>query len=121
MEDPEISEEEFDLDISGEEHQTQDFKHIQIKIVPDAERITSNVITLYEMTEAIGLRTTAIEKGSPVYTDVEGLHSPQKRARKEFLDRKNPLKIHRIVMEKDGIRYVEEWKVREMTYPTDQI
>lgn len=118
----ELSEESEDYDdYSDSETNTSNHQHVQIKLVPENEKITSNVITLYEMTEAIGLRTTAIEKGAMVYTDVKGLNSARERAVKEFLDRKNPLKIHRTIMEKDGIRYVEEWKVREMTFPVEQI
>ena len=93
-------------------------KQIVIKIVAPDDRVTSEIITLPEMTEAIGIRCSEIENGAPCFAaDVEGYISPIDRARKEFLDRKSPLIIQRAIEQGPGYKLVEEWKVREMTFP----
>src|SRR5690348_13148976 len=93
--------------------------HKIIRIVPDDQRITSEIIQLPEMVEAIGIRCSEIENGSPIFTDYEGLSNPIDIATKEFYDRKSPLKIQRQVnYEETGknpttiIVTVEEFKVR---------
>ena len=98
--------------------------HKIIRIIPDDQRITSEIIQLPEMVEAIGIRCSEIENGSPIFTDYEGLSNPIDIATKEFYDRKSPLKITRqINYEEIGktpttiIITVEEFKVREMTFP----
>lgn len=94
----------------------RDGDHIKIIIVPDEDRITSNVINLPELTEATGIRASQIERGSQVFTDTVGMTDPIKMAHKEFRDRKNPLILERVVETHGNIHYVEHWKVREMTY-----
>lgn len=94
----------------------QEKDHKIIKIIPEADRITSNVIQLLEQTEAIGIRATQIEQGSPVFTSVESLSDPILMAKKEFYDRKSPLILERAIQEKDNVIYVEHWKVREMSF-----
>jgi|JI8StandDraft_1071087.scaffolds.fasta_scaffold526443_1 DNA-directed RNA polymerase subunit K/omega len=89
-----------------------------LQVVPRDERVTSEIIQLTELVEAIGIRTTEIERGSPVFTDYDSLSDPIAIARKEFYDRKSPLILQRqIGIDKNGIVHVEEWPVREMTYP----
>lgn len=93
-----------------------------IKIVPENERVTSEIIQLPELVEAIGIRCSEIENGSTIFTNVENLTDPILIAKKEFYDRKSPLILQRQLesYEADGITYVlvEEWKVREMTFPS---
>ena len=86
-------------------------------IIPDEERMTSNYLTEEEMTEAIGIRVTQIERGAPVFTDVEGYDNAIKQARKELLDKCSPLILEREMKREKGIRYVEHWKVNEMVLP----
>jgi DNA-directed RNA polymerase I, II, and III subunit RPABC2 len=89
-----------------------------LQVVNRDDRKTSEIIQLTELVEAIGIRTTEIERGSPVFTDYDGLSDPIEIARKEFYDRKSPLILQRQVgIDKNGVIYVEEWPVREMTYP----
>lgn len=94
----------------------KDEKHIIIKVCHPDERITSHIITLSEATEATGIRASQIENGSAPFTDTTGLKSPVAMAHKEFLDRKNPLILERLVEIRGNVHYVEHWKVREMTY-----
>ena len=86
-----------------------------IKIVPDNERITSDIMTMFEFSEVIGIRTLQIEKGSSVFTDIGDLNIPYDIAIKELFDRKSPLKIIR----KTGRFEQEEWKCTEMGFPFD--
>lgn len=96
--------------------------HKIIKIVRPEERITSEIIQLPELVEAIGIRCSEIENGSPVFCDYDGLNDPIDIAKKEFFDRKSPLLLQRQIGY-DPITLVstvEEWTVREMTFPSMQ-
>jgi len=66
-----------------------------IEIVPPDERVTSDIMTLYEVTEAIGLRAKQIEQGAPVLTNVEGITDPIEQAEAEMFAGKSPLVIER--------------------------
>jgi hypothetical protein len=92
-----------------------------IRVVPDDQRITSEIIQLPEMVEAIGIRCSEIENGSPIFTDYDGLTDAIEISKKEFYDRKSPLILQRHIgqTELNGVitKLVEEWRVREMSYP----
>jgi len=90
--------------------------HLTIVVIPNDERRTSSILQLEELTEAIGIRASQIESGSPIFTDIEGISDPKLIASKELIDRKNPLIIERPINRIDNILYVEQWKVRDMTY-----
>lgn len=96
----------------------RDSNHMIYKIRNPEQRKTSHVIQLSEATEAVGIRASQIERGSRVFTNTKNLKCPIKMAWKEFLDRRNPLILERIVEEKpeSGYYVVEHWLVREMTY-----
>ena len=87
-------------------------------IVADDDRITSDYIQLHEMTEAIGIRASQIENGSPVLIDTSNLRiaDPITLATLEFYKRKSPLILKRVVRESDTEEYIEKWKVREMKF-----
>jgi hypothetical protein len=97
---------------------SKDNAHKIIRIVPEDMRITSEIIQLPEMVEAIGIRCTEISRGSPVFTTYEGLSNEIDIAKKEFYDRQSPLILQRIINVNDNVIDVEEWRVREMTFPT---
>jgi len=115
--DDDISEEDDEL--STQTIKKGDSNHTNIIIIPDSSRTTSDVIQKQEITEAIGVRASQIEGGSPVFTDVVGLTDPIQMAWKEFRDRKNPLILERVVAEfpSEYTYHVEHWRVREMTFP----
>jgi hypothetical protein len=95
----------------------EDRNHKIIQIVAPDDRITSHFIQRPEMTEAIGIRTSQIEQGSEVFTDVTGYTDPIMMAKKEFIDRKSPLIVERALEDTPTRAVVEQWKVREMTFP----
>jgi DNA-directed RNA polymerase I, II, and III subunit RPABC2 len=86
-----------------------------IKVTPDNMRVTSDIMTMFEFSEVIGIRTLQIEKGSPLFTDVSDLNIPYDMAIKELFDRKSPLKIIRKISKFEQ----EEWKCNEMGFPFD--
>ncbi len=96
----------------------RDSNHMIYKIQNPAQRKTSHIIQLSEATEAVGIRASQIERGSRVFTSTKNLKCPIKMAWKEFLDRRNPLILERVVEEhsESGYYIVEHWLVREMTY-----
>lgn len=87
----------------------------EIKVIPDDMRLTSDIMTMFEFSEIIGIRTLQIEKGSPVFTDVSELHISYDMAIKELFDRKSPLKVIRKISKFEQ----EEWKANEMGFPFD--
>lgn len=97
--------------------------HKIIKVVNENDRITSEIIQLPELVEAIGIRCSEIENGSPVFTEYTGLSDPIDIAKKEFYDRKSPLILQRqIGLDTTSmVSIVEEWKVREMTFPIGKV
>jgi len=82
-------------------------------IVNSEERITSNIITIYEITELIGVRSTQISQGSPIFTEVKNITNPIEMAKKEILDNKCPLYIKRNI----GLDKYELWDPNTMVKP----
>jgi len=95
----------------------EDINHRIIQVRQDSKRETSEIIQVPEMVEAVGIRASQIENGAPIFTDVSGLTDPISMARKEFLDRQNPLILERKIREFSTRIIVEHWKVREMKFP----
>jgi hypothetical protein len=95
----------------------KDGDHRSIKIKNPEHNVTSEIIQREEMTEAIGIRASQIEGGAPCLTDVSGYKNPIDMAKKEFIDRRNPLKLWRTMAIYKNCYIIEEWKVREMTFP----
>jgi DNA-directed RNA polymerase subunit K/omega len=118
---PEINEEEQVMIRLGKINEKKmkeklniDNTHKTIFIVPDDERITSNIIQLYEIAAVISERASQIENGSPIFIDIKNLTNPKDIARAEFKQRKSPF-----ILERHVGNSVEHWKVREMTFPTE--
>lgn len=87
-------------------------------IVPDEERITSDIMTMFELSEIIGLRSQQIAMKETVFTNVDNLTNTRDMAIKELIDRKCPLSIVRIV--KKGIKQMKEiWACNDMGFPID--
>jgi len=85
--------------------------------IPDEERRTSRLMTIYEYTEAIGIRISQIENKSEIFTDYTGLKNNRQIATKEMVDRRNPLIVRRVVKTEGNNVYEEHWKVCEMIFP----
>lgn len=94
-----------------------DNNHKIVNPIPKSEHKSSHIIQFTELVEAIGIRISQIERGSPVFTDVTGYTSPIAMSKKEFFDRKSPLKLVRSIESGDQKIEVEKWNVREMTFP----
>jgi DNA-directed RNA polymerase subunit K/omega len=95
----------------------EDENHRIVRVLRKDKRITSEIIQWPEMVEAIGIRASQIEQGSPVLTDVSGYTDPIDMAKKEFIDRASPLIIQRCLKKTPTHLIVEWWKVRKMTFP----
>lgn len=94
-----------------------DKHHLITYIIPDEQRMTSQIMTLEEFTEAVGIRATQIERGAPVFTDVSGYSDPIEMAKKEIFDGRCPLKLVREMKQLENARWVEVWKINDMTIP----
>jgi len=113
----EIEEPEEKLKYVIQKINENDKNHKIIKIRPPHLRITSHVIQVSEYVEAVGIRCTQIENGAPVFTDTTGYSSPIEMAKLEFIRRKSPLILVRVVRDDGAVCEVEEFPVREMTFP----
>ena len=82
-------------------------------IIKSDDKITSNILTIYEMTELIGIRATQISQGAPVFVDIEYVSDPIEMAKKEIINNKCPLYIKRYI----GLDRYELWDPNIMIKP----
>jgi DNA-directed RNA polymerase I, II, and III subunit RPABC2 len=82
-------------------------------IIKSDDKITSNILTIYEMTELIGIRATQISQGAPVFVDIEYISDPIEMAKKEIINNKCPLYIKRYI----GLDRYELWDPNIMIKP----
>lgn len=85
-------------------------------IVKPENRMTSEFMTLYEYSTAIGYRATHIANGAPIFTDIGSLTKPIDIAKKELLENLSPLYVLRQV--RNSTNY-ELWLVNEMIKPIE--
>lgn len=90
-------------------------------IVAPENRRTSNIMSVYEMTENVSIRATLIEKYADCFVDVSDLDEPIAMARRELMMRMSPLKLERCVgsrTKEDGsvVVYYEVWNPNEMQF-----
>lgn len=112
-------EDDFDEFQGIDNVESQNTLHKDVIIVEPDKRKTSNVMSNYELTEAITIRACQLQKRFIQLTDVEGLTDPKEMAIKELKDGKSPLTLRRKVGEvvKNGrlTEYYEFWDVNNMT------
>jgi DNA-directed RNA polymerase subunit K/omega len=82
-------------------------------IIKNDEKITSNILTIYEITELIGIRATQIANGAPIFTDIEYISDPIEMAKKEIINNKCPLYVKRYI----GLDKYELWDPNTMIKP----
>lgn len=97
-----------------------DRNHRVIKVVPDSERRSSHILQFSEMVEAIGIRATQIESGSPIFVDHFGLDDPIKIAKMELLKKCSPLKLRRKMRVDANSIMIEKFDINEMTLPISE-
>ena len=93
--------------------------HCRNYIIPPDERRTSSILTKEEVSKLLSMRIAQIEHNSPILTDVTGLTSPIAMAKKELIDRKCPILVHREDTSKRTLtsKYFEVWDPNEMGLP----
>jgi DNA-directed RNA polymerase subunit K/omega len=82
----------------------------EIVYVTPNNRKSSEIMTKFEFTEIISIRSKQIENGGSCFTDTYGLIDPIERAEKELRDRKCPLDIARSM----SSNVSELWHANEM-------
>jgi len=119
-----LSDDEADAGILhavGENIKTHKFKPIGCKVetrrvisvVHPDDRVTSQIMSLAEMTEVLSQRTKHIQDGGPVYIDYGNESDPAQIAIMELKARQCPLSITR----KHNESVMEVWEVNEMVLP----
>lgn len=105
-------EEESKNDLTFIDNDLENESKIQY-IIKNDDKITSNILTIYEMTELIGIRATQISQGSPVFVDINYISDPIEMAKKEIINNKCPLYVKRYI----GLDKYELWNPNEMVKP----
>jgi DNA-directed RNA polymerase I, II, and III subunit RPABC2 len=108
----EDGEEEDEAGEPEDEHPTYSKPSIEGEIVAPEDRITSDILSLYEMSTLAGLRAVSIAKHGNCFVDVDGLVDPEQMARREIARRRCPLVIQRQIA--PGL--FEYWSPNEMIH-----
>ena len=86
--------------------------YTKLIVVPSEKRITSNILTNYELSMIIGIRVTHLEQGAAPFIDLPDSKNISLKmiAITEIIDKKCPFTIRRQLPNGD----VEQWSVNEM-------
>lgn len=80
-------------------------------VVPPEERRTSHRLSMAEKTNLIGIRASHIEKGAPIYVDIDNITDILDIAKKELREKKFPFLLERKINDFE----VEYWDPNKMT------
>jgi DNA-directed RNA polymerase I, II, and III subunit RPABC2 len=84
------------------------------KLIPRSDRKTSSIMTIYEKTRLLGIRTQQIDMGcDPLIDDTKDFTDSLQIAEQELKIKKLPLIIRRYLPNGD----YEDWEVDEMVIP----
>ncbi len=89
-----------------------------VYVHPD-NRITSEVMSKFELCEVRSHRAKQIESGLLPFVEVGELTDPLEIANKEIKNKKCPLDIIRVILEHNNMKIAERWHVNEMAIPDD--
>ena len=79
-------------------------------------KTTSRMMSKYEKTVIIGVRTRQLQLGAKPLVDIQGLHTEQDIALRELKERRLPLVIKRTLRGVPPIK-VEYWRVSDLIAP----
>jgi len=92
----------------------------EVVIVKPENRLTTNVMSKYEMTEYVSIRTEQIAEYNNCMADITGLDDPVDMAKRELMERKCPLMLRRYVgrrlIKGEYVQFYEDWNPAEMTF-----
>lgn len=101
------------IEILGEEMYINNNQHRVDIVVPDDMRITSEIMTVFEMTRVTSERAKQIEEGSQIFCDVGTETNLIKIAEMEIEKKCCPMKIERFLTK----NIKEVWRVSELIAP----
>lgn len=111
----------IDAEIEEEDEEKEYIKTnvCEILVLEEADRMTSDRVSMFEYTELVGIRAESIARHDNCFVSIEGLTDPIKMAEREFAMRKCPLKIRREV----GFKVIgdKNYKVIEYLDPNNAI
>ena len=114
--------EEVEREDSEEENSESDFdieditSSVEVNIIRPENRKTRDMLTEYEMTELVSIRTEQIGQYNNCMIDTTGLTTARDMARYELMARKCPLQVRRVVGEINGKQYIEIWDPNQMVF-----
>jgi DNA-directed RNA polymerase subunit K/omega len=123
-------EEEVEIEEDAAEDTMYDLKKVskynrELVVVKPENRMTSHILSKFEMTEIVSIRATQISQHNNPMCDMTGLSDPIRMAKRELMLRMCPLTCRRIIGDakdpKTGeiVTYVEFWNPNEMLFAID--
>lgn len=96
-------------------------KRLNIQIVKSIERCSSDMATMFELTQIVGMRAELIQKnGDPLIDPIAlGLTDPIDIAKEELLRGLLPFTVRRVISVRDTLVLVEEFDVRDLIIPPE--
>jgi DNA-directed RNA polymerase I, II, and III subunit RPABC2 len=110
---------EYVSEVTKERYEYKPVIRSEIVYVHPDNRITSEIMSKFELCEVRSHRAKQLESGLPAFTDIGNLTDPLAIANKEILDKKCPLDIVRVILEHNNMKIAEKWHVNEMGIPPD--
>lgn len=101
--------------VAKERYEFRPVLRTQIVYKLPEHRVTSEVMSKFELAEVISIRARQLESSAKVFTDIGDLTDPLAIAKKEIIDKKCPLDIVRMITDK----IAERWHVNELSIPPD--
>lgn len=93
---------------------------VQTLFVPQEERRTKSIMTLYEFCSVLSIRAQQISNNSPIFVDIGNLTNVNEIAMKEIKEKKCPLCVQRVLKHyPNGNKLAEIWEVNEMAIPDE--
>jgi len=103
--------EEIDiLDSTLSESINKDEEEINIKKVPNDERISRGYLTKFEKAKIIGTRAVQLSRGATSKINTAGMTNTRIIAEKELYEKKTPFIIRRYMPS----GYYEDWDIKEL-------
>jgi DNA-directed RNA polymerase subunit K/omega len=95
----------------------------EVTIVPANKRKTSNILTAFELTEVLSVRSIQISKTGRAFVDIGGINNAIDIAKKELKEGQCPLRLVRkfpVVIDQNGEPYQEAeiWNPNTMAKPS---
>lgn len=119
--DDEVGEDEEVVEVEEEYETGDDHCDDEVVVRKDENNLTTDVLSIYEMTNIVSIRATQISTNLNPMVDVSDLQDPILMAKRELMMRKCPLIVRRFVGEKKNAKTGKYELVYEFRNPNTMI